>query len=399
MTTNAATRYRYQALRPDGSRVTGSLAAESEPAARAGLTGMGLWVTHVESQSTLGAPWRGASSADIALFFELLAGLLESGLTLPRSLSALAEFAPARTQPLALEAASAIREGRSFGAAIHGARVMAPEVSSLIRAGEASGALAVSVRGAATLLIERTARRRALQGALAYPALLLASSSAAVVVMVGMVLPRFTAMLGELGQELPPVTRFVVGASAAFRALALPVVALGAVVVVVLARMLGTADGRRRIHSVLLRVPFVGPLRAASASSRLTSTLGALLAQGLPMRPALTLAVTGSGDAAVMVAAEAAIAAVVRGERPSRALAHAGAVSRRAAHLLAAGEESGRLAELAQRAGRLDAEWVDRRLALMLRIVEPALILGFAGVVGLIAAAMLQAVYAIRPTS
>ena len=90
---------------------------------------------------------------------------------------------------------------------------------------------------------------------------------------------------------------------------------------------------------------------------------------------------------------------MANGTRLSIALGDAGVISRRSVHLLAAGEESGQLAGLAQRAGVLDAEWVDRRLALLIRVVEPLLIIVFAGVVALIAAAMLQAVYAIRPSA
>ena len=399
MTMTTTELYEFEALDADGTRTSGTVTAESAEGARARVAATGAWVTRVEVQGRALTFAGGVATGDLALFFELLAGLLEAGLSLPRAILALADLAPSSTRPLAVDAARDINEGRSLAAALERSRAVTAEVATLIRAGEASGALAVSVRSAASLLSARAARQRALQAALAYPVLLLLSTTAALIVMVAFVLPRLTAMLAELGQQLPPLTRGVVMGAHAVELAFIPAVLLIVLAAIALRFATQSADGRLAVHRALRALPGIGPVRLAIASSRLSTTLGTLLAQGLPIKGAMQLAGVASGDAWAMRAAQAATEAVLRGERPSRALSTHGAVTRRAAHLLSAGEESGRLADLALRAGQLDAEWVDQRIAFTMRVIEPVLILVFAGVVGLFAAAMLQAVYAIRPTA
>ena len=66
--------------------------------------------------------------------------------------------------------------------------------------------------------------------------------------------------------------------------------------------------------------------------------------------------------------------------------------------LVRAGEESGRLAEMLARAAALESDRARRLLTSMVRLLEPALILVFGGIVAFVAAALLQAVYSVRPT-
>jgi type II secretory pathway component PulF len=66
--------------------------------------------------------------------------------------------------------------------------------------------------------------------------------------------------------------------------------------------------------------------------------------------------------------------------------------------LVRAGEESGRLAEMLNRAAVLETERARRLVTGAVRLLEPALILMFGGIVAFVAAALLQAVYSVRPT-
>lgn len=61
------------------------------------------------------------------------------------------------------------------------------------------------------------------------------------------------------------------------------------------------------------------------------------------------------------------------------------------------GESSGRLAEMAQRAGDLAAQEAERGLRTFVTLLEPAMILAFGGLIAFVAAALLQAVYSMRP--
>ena len=68
-----------------------------------------------------------------------------------------------------------------------------------------------------------------------------------------------------------------------------------------------------------------------------------------------------------------------------------------ALQLVQVGESSGRLADMARRAGDIAAQEAERGLKTLVTLVEPALIVAFGGLVAFVAAALLQAVYSIRP--
>jgi type II secretory pathway component PulF len=65
--------------------------------------------------------------------------------------------------------------------------------------------------------------------------------------------------------------------------------------------------------------------------------------------------------------------------------------------LVRAGEESGRLAAMLAHAARLEREYAVGRTKALVRLLEPSLILIFGGIVAFVAAALLQALYSIRP--
>ena len=66
--------------------------------------------------------------------------------------------------------------------------------------------------------------------------------------------------------------------------------------------------------------------------------------------------------------------------------------------LVSVGEETGRLAHMLAFGSRMERARSERLMKTAVRLIEPALILVFAGIVALVAAALLQAVYAVRPS-
>ncbi len=141
----------------------------------------------------------------------------------------------------------------------------------------------------------------------------------------------------------------------------------------------------------------VGPIRHALAGARATRSLGALLGAGASALPALEAAREASGDAAVAARIERARGRVFEGAALSSALRETGALTPVALELAAIGEGAGTLPELLARAAELDESVAERRLKAALTLLEPALILAFAALVAFVAAALLQAIYAVRP--
>ena len=216
--------------------------------------------------------------------------------------------------------------------------------------------------------------------------------------MIGTVIvPRFAELLGDLGQDLPPATRVLLtGSTLLSRYWFLLVPALAGVVALTFETLRRPAC-RRRIEEALLVVPIVGPVRLALATSRMARALGAMLAAGMPLIAALDAAREAAGDLAVGNRLARARERVTQGAPLTGSLEREAALAPSALQLFQVGESSGRLGDMARRAGDLAAQEAERGLKTLVTLVEPALIVAFGGLVAFVAAALLQAVYSIRP--
>jgi general secretion pathway protein F len=125
--------------------------------------------------------------------------------------------------------------------------------------------------------------------------------------------------------------------------------------------------------------------------------LGGMLRAGMPLLPALDAAREAAGDLAIAERLTRSRERVVRGAALAVALEREGALSAGALQLVVVGESSGRVADMALSAGNLAAQEAERGLHALVTALEPALIVAFGGLVAFTAAALLQAVYSLRP--
>jgi type II secretory pathway component PulF len=158
-----------------------------------------------------------------------------------------------------------------------------------------------------------------------------------------------------------------------------------------------TPHVRARIDGLLLGLPIVGGLRLGFASARACRALGGMLTSGMPLLPALDAAATATGDLEVSRRLANSRAAVARGARLTQALEAQRALSPLALQLVGVGEATGRLGPMLSRAGELVAEDADRSLRTAVALLEPALVVTLGLLVAGVAAALLQAVYSVRP--
>ncbi|HSC31455.1 MAG TPA: type II secretion system F family protein [Gemmatimonadaceae bacterium] len=395
----ATTRFAYRAARADGAFEHGVLAAESRDAALRALAAQGLWAVDLNAARSDDELRTRLSIADLALGLRVLATLLEGGLPVSKALAAMPELAPDAWAPALPGLARGVREGASLGAALERSGLAIPAVVlGIVRAGEAGSGLAQAVRRSADLMEETATTRSAIRAALVYPCILAVAGTISVGILVGVVLPRFAAILADLGQTLPPTTRFVLQASVIARVAALPAGVATLIVLVAWRAWASTEAGATRWHSMLLQVPVLGKIRRSAATARVCAALSALLESGVPLPNALTHAARASGDAAIQERVLSARTSVVAGARPSAAFLTEDALTSVASRLVRAGEETGALAAMLAHAARLENERATQRVRAAVRLLEPALILAFGGLVALVAAALLQAIYSVRPT-
>jgi type II secretory pathway component PulF len=396
---SAGVTYRYRAAQRSGTVESGTLQAPSREAASDILASRGLFPLEVRAEEGRESRGTRLPSGDLALGLRVLATLLGSGLPMARALAAMDELVPASWRAGLPAIRESVREGHSLAAALASSPLAFPPlVIGMVQAGEAGSGVAPAVTRAAALMEQAAETRRAVRNALAYPIILAIAGGSSVTLLVGVVLPRFAGILGDLGQDLPRSAQLLLSLSNAVQAGWIPALATLVVALVAWRAWVGTDAGRKAWHELLLAVPGIGGVRRSTATARFSAALAALLESGVPIAPALTHAAKATGDAALTARIAAARESVVGGQGVARALEAEGASTPTALRLMRAGEETGQLAPMLDHAARIEADRADQLIRAVVRMLEPSLIIVFGGIVALVAGALLQAVYSVRPT-
>lgn len=399
-------RFRYRAATADGGEVDGTLDAASRAAALDALRRRALVPIALDDAdatpavTTSARAWlapRAGRAESAALFARTLATLLEAGVPLERALAFTAEQAAHPQVAAALaDVRQAVRGGAGLAASLaRHPTIFGPLAVAMLGAGEAAGALAPAAARLADHLDEAAELRAQVRAALLYPALMAGVAAVGVTVLLLVVVPRFVTMLGEVGGTLPRSTRLLVAASRVLVGGWWAWLLLAVAAVAGARGWLSVPANRARWHAARLALPVVGPLERRWATARVTRTLGLLLAGGERLLPALRVAAGAAPNLAVGAGVERAAARVAEGERLAPALA--GVVPPLAAQLLAVGEETGRLGPMAERVADVYDVEVRRALRTAVALLEPAMIVLFGVIVGFVALALLQAVYAVDP--
>jgi general secretion pathway protein F len=378
--------------------VAGVVDGASVEQAGAVLAERGLYPVAVALADPQEEQRRAASRRDLAIAFRSIVALVTAGVPLERALGASESLAHGALWETLVTAREQLREGRSLAQALGAGHGVIPGlVLGMVRAGERGSQLAAALEQVAVHLEQEAELVARMRQALAYPLLLAVAGTVSVLVIGTVVVPRFAELLSDFGQELPLATRLLLGTSRFiaryWMSLALGAAALGLTAVEWLRR----PAPRQQVADALLRFPVLGALRLVLATARVTRALGSMLRAGMPLLAALDAAREAAGDVAVAARLERARARVAQGAPLTASLEREAALAPAALQLLAVGESSGRLGEMALRAGDLAAQEAERGLKTVVTVLEPALIVVFGGLVAFTAAALLQAVYSLRP--
>ncbi|MBI3097706.1 MAG: type II secretion system F family protein [Planctomycetes bacterium] len=415
--------FTYKAKKSSGEIVRGSLTAENERTALAALDRMQVFPIEVKSSdngngaepapsvmtqsgrlnlkaipAVLKSRSRKVRADDLSLFLRQLADLLKAGIPLNRALQTLTRQT---TNPAFAEMIADIRTSVSGGSSLATAFAAFPESFTplhvgMVKAGEAGGFLEEALARCALFTEKEQELRNRVSAAMAYPALLLVLGVAAVVYLLTFFIPRLTPIFSDLGGALPLITRVLITTSNFFAAYWVIIVGAMAAAVLVSARALRTPAGKAWLDRFLSRAPVVGPIFLKTAIARFGRMLGTLLKNGVPMLQALEITRDAVGNLLVGEEIDRARGAVREGAGLAEPLRTGGVFPPVVVDMLAVGDESGNLDEvLLSLADTYDTQ-VDRAVKVFISLLEPAMILVMAAIVGFIVIAMLLPIFSLN---
>ncbi len=398
------TTYIYTAKRGPDRTVRGELEAESLDVAVARMDALGLIPVQVtektaqrESRVRRGAGTRGVRRAQVTVLTRQLASLLRAGVPVLRALRTAGEQSESPAVRAVLDdIAAAIRDGMMLSEAMgrHPA-LFPPLYLSMVQAGEAAGSLDASfLRMAETREMEEDMRRK-VQAALAYPALILATGLATVVVLVAFFLPRI-ASLFESYRQLPWPTRLLMSSSG-FLSHAWPwLTAVLAAAALAGRRARASPRVRASLDRGVLKIPLIAGMVRDREVGRFARTLGQLIRAGVPIERCLALSGGVMRNSVLRADVERVRRAVMdEGMSMSEALRRYSGLPGFLASMLAVGEESGRVEQSLDEAAVFYEKRLEQATRVTGSLVEPLLVLAVGAVVGGIVAAMLLPVFSL----
>ena len=401
--------FRYKAISgKDGSLLLGELEAASRERAVAQLQDAGHLLISAEQSARrrwrdvtrlLSRPRRGhIAGADLTLFTRELATLLQAGLTLEQALQTLCRLN--RAAPLARLAEELLEQIRGGASLSEALAAQADAVGNLyvnmIRAGEASGALALMVSRLAEYLERMTALRSQVVNAMLYPVILLVFSILSLLVLMTFVVPEFVPLFEDAEQGLPWLTQGVFAASTLLRQYGWVALLLSVVALWWLRRCLAAPAFRLQFDSWCLGLPGIGPVIKRVETARLCRTLGAAVGNGVPLLSGVKLAGEVIGNRKMALVIDAVQAGLEEGKPMSDPLASAGVYPELATQLIAIGEAGGQLEAMLLRVADIYDEEVKTTIKRFLTVLEPAMILGLGALIALIIVSVLLAVLSLN---
>ncbi len=341
---------------------------------------------------------RGIAASELALLTRQLATLTQSGLPLEEALLAVSQQSEnPRVKSILLGVRSRVMEGHTLADGLGDFPHAFPELyRATVSAGEQSGHLDAVLERLAEFTESRQVLQQQVRNAMIYPIALVVTAVAIISFMLAYVVPKVVYVFESYNQQLPLLTRIMIGSSDFLREHWFLLI-VGIVAVVFGIRQLLKREGpKRRYHHLLLRLPIVARLTRGINTARFTQTLSILAGSGVPILESLRISGQVVGNVPMREAIEESSLRIREGAMISKSLAASGLFPPMTVHLIASGEAGGRLEEMLSRAATNQEREVDSLIATLLGIMQPLLVIVMALIVLLIVLAILLPIFEIN---
>jgi type IV pilus assembly protein PilC len=375
--------------------------AESEDAVNTRLRAQQLQPTRVKKKGKafslqLGS---GVGQKDIVTFTRLFATMIDAGLPIVQCLDILQGQTDNKNFANILrDVKSSVEQGATFSDSLRRhPKVFDHLYVNLVQAGEVGGILDTILNRLAVYIEKAMKLRRQVRGAMVYPSIVIVVFFGVLTVLLTFVIPGFQNMFKDFGAKdaLPALTQAVMAVSTFFVGNLLWFFLLATGTIVGLTYTYRTPKGKKAIHRILLRLPIVGNVLRKIAVARFTRTLGTLLASGVPILDALEIVAKTAGNVIVEEAIMYARARISEGKNMAQPLMETNVFPPMVVQMVGVGEQTGALDAMLNKIADFYEEEVDVAVGALTSLIEPALMVGIGGTVGVVLIAMYLPIFSI----
>jgi type IV pilus assembly protein PilC len=394
--------FTWEARARSGEVKKGVMEADSEDAVNNRLRQQQLNPVKVKKKSALlnmkfGS---GVDTKDLVTFTRLFATMIDAGLPLIQCLDILSNQQTNKNFAVVLkDIKNHVEQGATFSEALkRHPKVFDELFTNLVHAGEVGGILDSIMNRLSIYLEKRQKLVRQVRGAMVYPSVVIVIAIGVMTVLLTFVIPAFEGMFAEFGggkDKLPILTRALISISNGFVTY-LPFMVVGGIIAVTTVSYINRQpQGKRFFHQSFLKAPIMGSVLRKIAVSRFTRTLGTLLQSGVPILDALEICARTSGNVIIESGIMSVRQAISEGKNMAEPLAAVGVFPDMVVQMIAVGEQTGALDQMLNKIADFYEEETDVAVAAMTSALEPILMVGVGGMVGVVLIAMYLPIFSL----
>ncbi|HRH26470.1 MAG TPA: type II secretion system F family protein [Candidatus Paceibacterota bacterium] len=400
--------FTYKALDKDGRAAEGTIDAANVDIAITSLQRKNLIITDIRSaeEASQGLLRKNISffsrisTKEVVILSRQMSILFESQVSALRVFRLLgAENENQQLRVILTQVADDIQGGSPISAALaKHPKVFSAFYVNMIKAGEESGKLSETLVYLADYLERSYEVTSKTTNALIYPAFIVATFIAVMILMFTMVIPKISLIIEESGQEIPIYTKIIMGISN-FMVAYWPFLGIGAIIAGFFAvRFLRTDQGRAELDEFKLKVPYVGDLYKKLFLSRIADNMNVMILSGIPMIRTLEITSDIVGNKVYKGILEDAIISVRAGSAVSDVFARYPEMPGILIQMMKVGEETGQLGVILKTLARFYQREVVGAIDTLIGLIEPVMIVVLGVGVAILLASVLVPIYNIAGT-
>jgi type IV pilus assembly protein PilC len=293
---------------------------------------------------------------------------------------------------------SSVEQGATFSDSLRRhPKVFDHLYTNLVQAGEVGGILDTILNRLAVYIEKAMKLRQQLRGAMVYPSIVVTVFFAVLSILLVFVIPGFENMFKDFGakDELPALTRAVMIVSRWFVS-NVPFLFVGLIGAGFgLSYIYRTPKGKKFFHRLMLNLPIMGMVIRKISVARFTRTLGTLLSSGVPILDALEIVAKTAGNVIVEEAIMYARAKISEGKNMAQPLLETDVFPPMVVQMVGVGEQTGALDTMLNKIADFYEQEVDVAVSAMTSLIEPVMMVGIGGTVGVVLIAMYMPIFSI----
>jgi len=392
--------FAYQARDNNGRTVSGVQDGLNEENAISTLMGRGLMVLSIQQKgaSKLVRARGRVSDSDLVIFTRQLATMVDAGLPLVASMTALFEQTDGKKQAglrrVIGEVTASVQEGSTFNEAVAKHPLVFNRLYiAMVKAGESGGMLAGVLDRLAGFLEDSARLRKKVKSAMTYPVIVISIALLITTFLIVKVVPVFAGIFADFGQKLPAPTQFLIDLSAFIRNYWYFIIGAIAGTVYAIRAWVKTKSGAETWDRWKLKLPVFGPLTHKICMTRFARTFAQLIRAGVPILEVMQIVGDTAGNSVVTNALKGVATDIEKGDTLTAALTRQPIFPPMLLRMVSAGESTGKIDAMLEKMADFWDEEIEATLAALTSLLEPLLIVVLGVLVGGIVIAMFLPIF------